>query len=154
MCWPASGNDPGQGWRTLSPTISSQPYPSPEETRLIVGVTQIQDSPDTSGFANSNLRLNAALGNTKEALRPMVTPSKLPLDVEAERLYQQALNRIQEELGWSSGQAHEVLSGMAAGHGVFLHDIAAVVVSVPSLKRGLPQALNRSVFDHRPLSMR
>jgi hypothetical protein len=84
----------------------------------------------------------------------MVTLSKLPLDVEAERLYQQALNRIQSELGWSSGQAHEVLSGMAAGHGVFLHDIAAVVISVPSLKGGLQHALGRIAFDHRPLNMR
>ena len=84
----------------------------------------------------------------------MITMSKLPPDAEAEQLYQQALNRIQEELGWSSGRAHEVLADLAAGHGVFLHDVAAAVVSIPSLKGGLQQALHHVAFDHRPLNLR
>lgn len=70
-------------------------------------------------------------------------------DVEAQGLYQQALNRMQTELGWTLTQAHAVLAQLAAGHGVFLHDVAAAVLQAPSLTGGLAAALAQVVFQRR-----
>jgi hypothetical protein len=71
-------------------------------------------------------------------------------ELEAEQLYRQALSRIQDELGWSPGEAHRALAQIAAGHGVFLHDVALAVLSAPSLKLGMSAALRQVVLERRP----
>jgi hypothetical protein len=69
---------------------------------------------------------------------------------EAEELYRRALSRIQDELGWSPGEAHRALAHIAAGHGVFLHEAATAVLSVPSLKPGMYAALQQVVVERQP----
>jgi len=71
-------------------------------------------------------------------------------ELEAEQLYRQALSRIQDELGWSPGEAHRALAQIAAGHGVFLHEAAMAVLSIPSLKPGMYTALRQVVVERQP----
>ena len=75
--------------------------------------------------------------------------STVTSDVEAQHLYQQAVSRIQTDLGWTQPEAHAALAHLAAGHNVFLHDIAAAVLFAPSLADGLYVALRQVVFKRR-----
>ena len=72
--------------------------------------------------------------------------STVKSDLEAQQIYQRALSRIQADLGWTLPEAHAALAQLAAGHGVFLHDIAAAVLFAPSLADGLYMALRQVVF--------
>lgn len=78
---------------------------------------------------------------------PIITTAKT--DIEAQSLYQRALSRMQTELGWTLTEAHAVLAQLAAGHGVFLHDVAAAVLHAPSLAGGPAAALAQVVFQRR-----
>jgi ANTAR domain-containing protein len=69
--------------------------------------------------------------------------------LEAQHLYQRAISRIQADLGWTPPEAHAALAHLAAGHGVFLHDVAAAVLFAPSLANGLYAALKQVVFKRR-----
>ena len=84
----------------------------------------------------------------------MITTPRVNPEQEAEQLYRRAVKRLETELGWSPGKAHTLLADVAAGYGVFLHDVAAAVVTVPSLKRSLRRTLRSAVFDRRPLNLR
>jgi hypothetical protein len=79
----------------------------------------------------------------------MTIISTVNSDLEAQHLYQRAINRIQAELGWTLSEAHAALAHLAAGHNVFLHDIAAAVLFAPSLADGLYVALKQIVFKRR-----
>ena len=84
----------------------------------------------------------------------MITTPPIAPELEAEQLYHRALARLQNELGWSIGQAHTALAELAAGNGVFLHDVAFAVLEARTLKHGLPVAIRQAVFDRRPNSLR
>jgi hypothetical protein len=84
----------------------------------------------------------------------MITAPRITPELEAEQLYRRALDRMQRELGWSMGEAHAALAELAAGNGVFLHDVALAVLEARTLKRGLQSAVRQTVFDRRPLGMR
>lgn len=79
---------------------------------------------------------------------PTITTAKTEID--AQNLYRRALNRMQSELGWTPAQAHAALAQLAAGYGVFLHDVAAAVLFAPSLGGGPAFALKQVVFQRRP----
>ena len=70
-------------------------------------------------------------------------------DNEAQHLYQRAIGRLQSDLGWTLAEAHTTLAQLAAGYGVFLHDVAAAVLSAPSLAGGPAAALKQVVFQRR-----
>ena len=78
---------------------------------------------------------------------PIITTVKS--DLEAQNVYQQALSRMQADLGWTPVESHTALAQLAAGYGVFLHDVAAAVLSVPSLVGGPAAALKQMVFERR-----
>jgi hypothetical protein len=78
---------------------------------------------------------------------PIITTAKT--DSEARNLYQQAVSRMQSELGWTLDEAHTLLAHLAAGYGVFLHDVAAAVLCAPSLSGGPAAALHQVIFQRR-----
>ena len=84
----------------------------------------------------------------------MITTPAITPDSESDKVYNNAIARLQEELGWTPGDAHRVLADIAAGYGVFLQDVAVMVLAAPSLKGGVPQALQGVTYDHRPLQLR
>jgi hypothetical protein len=43
----------------------------------------------------------------------------LTAEHEIEQIYQQAVARLEKELGWTPQQAHSVIAELAAAHGVF-----------------------------------
>jgi hypothetical protein len=71
-----------------------------------------------------------------------------------EQVYGQAVARLVKELGWSTSKAHSALADAAQAYGVFLDDIARVILGARSLKRGMSHALRGSQFDRRPPSQR
>lgn len=70
-------------------------------------------------------------------------------DSEAQLVYQRALGRLHSDLGWTLAEAHATLAQLAAGYGVFLHDVAAAVLSAPSLVGGPAAVLRQVVFQRR-----
>ena len=78
----------------------------------------------------------------------------LTAEHEIEQIYQQAVARLEKELGWTPQQAHSVIAELAAAYGVFLHDVARAVLAAPSVKQGLTRALRQVPFDRRPLELR
>ncbi|MBM4425477.1 MAG: hypothetical protein FJ030_19225 [Chloroflexi bacterium] len=84
----------------------------------------------------------------------MVAAKNIVADSEADQIYHQALDRLERELGWPQGKSHDAIAELAAGYGVFLHDVARAVLSAPSVKYGLGRALLGAPFDHRPMPLR
>ena len=84
----------------------------------------------------------------------MITAPPITPRLESDQVYNQAVKRIQTELGWTPGKADSMLADLAAGYGVLIDDVAAVVVGARTLKRGLSFALRQSVIDRRPLHLR
>jgi|CXWL01.1.fsa_nt_gi hypothetical protein len=84
----------------------------------------------------------------------MITIPPIAPQLEGEQVYNQAIKRIQTELGWTPGKADSMLAGLAAGYGVLIDDVAAVVVDARTLKRGLSFALSQAVLDRRPRHLR
>lgn len=84
----------------------------------------------------------------------MITTPPIASQLEGEQVYNQAIKRIQTELGWTPGKADSMLADLAAGYGVLINDVAAAVVGARTLKRGLSCALRRAVIDRRPLHLR
>jgi len=78
-----------------------------------------------------------------------------PIRAEGEeQLYQQAVFRLEKDLGLSAVKAHAMLADAAQAYGVFLDDIAGVVLKAPSLKRGVAFVLRTAQFDRRPIQQR
>lgn len=73
---------------------------------------------------------------------------------DAEDVYGLAVARLETELGLARSEAEQTIATCAAGYGVFLHDVAATLLSVPSLKRGVGRALHGARFDRRPMCLR
>lgn len=69
---------------------------------------------------------------------------------ETETVYARAVARLERELGWSAADAHDAIASYASAQGVFLDDVANVILSAASLKRGLGQALYGASFNRRP----
>lgn len=84
----------------------------------------------------------------------MIVSPQIATEHEAEQIYQQAVARLQNELGWAPHTAHIAIAEFAAAHGVFLHDVAREVLAAHSIKRGLAHALRQAAFDRRPLELR
>lgn len=84
----------------------------------------------------------------------MITTPPIAPQLEGEQVYNQAIKRIQTELGWTPGKADNMLADLAAGYGVLIDDVAAAVVGARTLKRGLGSALRQAVIDRRPLYLR
>ncbi len=73
---------------------------------------------------------------------------------EAEDVYSQAIARLETELGLARSEAQHAIAACAAGYGVFLHEVAATLLAVRSLKRGVGYALRGAMFDRRPMCLR
>ncbi len=84
----------------------------------------------------------------------MITTPPIASQLEGEQVYNQAIKRIQTELGWTPGKADSMLADLAAGYGVLINDVAAAVVDARTLKRGLSFALRQTAIDRRPLHLR
>ncbi len=84
----------------------------------------------------------------------MITTPPIAPQLEGEQVYNQAIKRIQIELGWTPGKADSMLADLAAGYGVLINDVAAAVVGARTLKRGLSCVLRQAVIDRRPLHLR
>jgi hypothetical protein len=82
----------------------------------------------------------------------MIVAPKVRQETE-DQLYPRAVARLEKDLGWSTGKAHSALADAAQAYGVFLDDIARVVLGARTLKHGLAHALRGSQFDRRPPSL-
>ena len=69
-------------------------------------------------------------------------------------VYKRAIARLEKELGWTPGKAHEVIARLAQVQGVFLDDVAQAIIRARTVRCGLARIIRSAQFDRRPLAQR
>ena len=84
-------------------------------------------------------------------IAPRITSEASSNDTE---VYKRAVARLEKELGWAPGKAHDVIAGLAQVYGVFLDDVAQVIIGARTVRYGLARVIRSAQFDRRPLAQR
>ena len=84
-------------------------------------------------------------------ITPRITSKASDNDPE---VYKRAIARLEKELGWAPGKAHDVIAGLAQVYGVFLDDVAQAIIRARTVRCGLARVIGSAQFDRRPLAQR